>query len=39
MEKKENEDWGNKALEKISQTAFLEQKKLDAGEYFLNLPH
>jgi protease-4 len=37
MEKKENEDWGNKALEKISQTAFLEQKKARRWGIFFKL--
>ena len=37
MEKKENEDWGNKALEKISQTAFLEQRKTRRWGIFFKL--
>jgi len=37
MVEKENENWGNKALEKISQTAFTEQKKARRWGIFFKL--
>ena len=37
MAEKENENWGNRALEKISQTAFIEQRKARRWGIFFKL--